>query len=132
MEKGTDYEKLGNWKYRVKKGFSIRTEIIPPQKIKTCFSSLTMGGRLYIHKGFCWDGASGAIDTKNIMKASCVHDAFCNWMVQGLLSYDDYWELADKLLRKIALDNGMSAFRATAVYTAVKEWGKVRYGAKFS
>jgi len=131
MIKGKDYVKLGDWKYRVTKGFSIQTKIIPPQKIQTSFSTLTMKGRLYIHKGFCWDGASGAIDTKNIMKASCLHDALCNWMVAGLLSFDEYWEPADHLLRRVALDKGMSKGRARVVYTAVKEYGRIRYGVRY-
>jgi len=126
-----DYEDLGNWKYRVTKGFSVQTDIIPPQKIQTNFATLTMKGRLYIHKGFCWDGASGAFDTKNIMKASCLHDSLCNWMVAGLLPFDEYWEPADRLLRRVAIDEGMSKGRARVVYTAVKEYGRIRYGVRY-
>ena len=126
-----NYEDLGNWKYRVIKGFSVQTDIIPPKKIQTNFATLTMKGRLYIHKGFCWDGASGAFDTKNIMKASCLHDIFCNWMEAGLLSYDDYWIPAARLLKRICKEKDMSDFRAKYVYDAVVLNGRLRYGVKY-
>jgi len=131
MKKGKDYKALGDWKYRVTKGFSVQTDIIPPEKIQTNFSTLTVKGRLYIHKGFCWDGASGAFDTKNIMKASCLHDCLCNWMAAGLLSFDEYWEPADELLRKISINEGMSKGRARTIYMAVKEYGRIRYGIRY-
>lgn len=127
-----EYEKLGDWKYRVTKGFSICTNIIPPQKIQTKFSTLTEKGRLYFHKGFCWDGASGAYDSTNIMLASCAHDALCNWMVDGLLDYDDYRIPAAVLLKRICKEQGMSDFRAEYVYKAVVANGIVRYGVKYS
>lgn len=127
-----EYTKLHNWKYRITKGFSSQTDIIPPEKIQTSFSTLTVKGRLYICKGFCWDGASGAIDTKSIMKASCVHDAFCNWMSDGLLDYKVYWIPAAKLLHKICITEDMSKVRAEYVYKAVLANGIIRYGAKYS
>ena len=128
MKKNTDYQVLDNPKYRIIQPLIIDTGIIPPQPIKTNFSALYMNGKLSIEKGFCWDGASGGFDTDNFMRASLIHDAFCNWMVQDLLPYNPYWDKADALLRKIALEDGMSKFRANYVYQAIKYHGRLRYG----
>ena len=121
-----EYESLKNWKYRVVKSFSIQTEIIPTVPIKTKFSSLTKEGILTIDKGFCWDGASGAIDTKNIMRGSCIHDAFCNWQHQGLISKEQR-EQADKLLKEIIKKDGMGKFRAAYIYWAIQMYVSIRY-----
>ena len=120
------YEDLKDWKYRVIKAFSIQTDIIPEKKIATNFSTLTTKGRLYIRKGFCWDGASGAFDTKNIMRGSCVHDAFCNWFQNGLITKDQRKQ-ADKLLYKIIKEDGMSDIRAKIIYKVVRLYVEKRY-----
>lgn len=130
MKKNTDYQELGGWKYRIIQPLIIETDIIPPKPIKTNFSALYMNGKLSIEKGFCWDGASGGFDTANFMRASLIHDCFCNWMVQDLLPYNPYWDKADALLRKIALEDGMSKFRANYVYQAIKYHGCLRYGVR--
>ena len=121
-----EYENLRDWKYRIVKGFSIQTDIIPQQKIRTNFSTLTTKGRLYLHKGFCWDGASGAIDTKNIMRGSAVHDAFCNLQQLGLITIDQRKQ-ADKLLYKLIVQDGMSSIRAKVIYQAVRKFVEIRY-----
>jgi len=121
-----EYGKLGDWKYRATEGFTLPTGIIPPKPIKTHFSALDIEGNLTIDKGFCWDGATGAIDSENIMRGSCVHDAFCNWQDQGYLDVE-HRKQADLLLKKIILEDGMSEFRAGYVYGAVQTYVKIRY-----
>ena len=120
------YEGLKDWKYRVLEGFDLQTDILPDKAIKTAFSSLDQNGLLTIDKGFCWDGASGAIDTDNIMFGSCVHDAFCNWHDKKLLTVEQR-KKADILLKKLILKDGMSEFRAGIVYGAVKINTSIRY-----
>ena len=80
------YESLKDWKYRILKTFSIQTDMRPERTIRSTFSTLTTNGTLYIKRGFCWDGASGAVDTDTIMLASCCHDAGCNWYLNGLIN----------------------------------------------
>lgn len=121
-----EYESLADWKYRILKSFSIQTEIKPSSTIRTVFTTLTPTGRLYIKKGFCWDGASGAIDTKNIMRGSAVHDALCNLHQKGLITIDQRKQ-ADKLLYKIIKQDGMSSVRAKIVYEAVRKFVEIRY-----
>lgn len=124
--KDTDYSSLRGMKYRIIKGFELQTNIIPPQSIKTNFSSLSKDGLLTVEKGFCWDGATGAIDTDTIMYASCVHDAFCNWQEQGLLNVE-HREQADKLLKQLCEEDGMNKLRTKWVYEAVKTYVELRY-----
>jgi len=128
LKKNTDYDNLKDYKYRVIKTFTLDVGFTVDKPIKTHFSSIDEAGNLTIEKGFCWDGASGGLDTDNFMRASLIHDCFCNWMVQDLLPYNPYWDKADALLRKIALEDGMSKFRANYIYAAIKYHGRLRYG----
>ena len=122
-----EYESLKDWKYRITKSFSLQTDINPSDIVRTNFSTLTTTGRLYIHKGFCWDGASGAMDTKNIMRGSCLHDAGCNWYLQGLIT-DEMRGQFDDLFYKLIKKDGMSDLRAGYIIKAVKVNTKLRYG----
>ena len=122
-----EYEELDDWKYRVKKGFSVNTKIFPKETIQSTFATLTIRGRLYIHKGFCWDGASGAIDTDTIMKPSCCHDIGCNWFLAGLISKEMRGEF-DDLFYNLCVKSGMNAIRAKLAHKAVKINSKLRYG----
>jgi len=128
MKKNTDYDNLEDYKYRVIKTFTLDVGFTVDKPIKTHFSSIDEAGNLTIKAGFCWDGASGAIDNDSIMKGSCAHDALCNWMDQGLLDRDKYWKLADELLVRLSEQDGMKDVRQSAVYWAVRAWGFVRYG----
>lgn len=101
-----------------------QTDIRIPKDIKTNYIKLDVGGRLIIFPGYCWDGPSGpAIDTKNFMQGSLVHDALYQLMRQGFL--DQKWrEQADKELKRICIEDGMSKIRASWVYWAVRTFAK--------
>jgi hypothetical protein len=122
-----NYDKVAGV-YRVRKTFSVTSDIIPPKEVKTHFSNLSMNGTITIEKGFVWDGASGAFDTPNIMLASCIHDALCYWMVQEKLDYDMYWDLANDLMRDITDQAGMSKARKAWVHAAITAHGRLKYG----
>lgn len=122
-----EYEDLGNWKYRVTKSFAVNTKIFPEEIIRSNFATLTIRGRLYIHKGFCWDGASGAFDTETIMKPSCCHDIGCNWFLAGLISKEIRGEF-DDLFYTLCKKSGMNELRAKVAYKAVQLNSKLRYG----
>lgn len=122
-----EYESLNDWKYRITKGFSISTKIFPKEKIQTNFATLTTSGRLYVHKGFCWDGASGAFDTETMMKPSCCHDIGCNWFLAGLIDKEMRGDF-DDLFYELCKKEGMNGVRAKLAYTAVRTNSKIRYG----
>ncbi|MDA0780762.1 MAG: DUF1353 domain-containing protein [Rickettsiales bacterium] len=120
------YDNIKHYKYRILEGFQLQTEIIPPKAIKSNFSSLSENGLLRIEKGFCIDGATGGLDTEDVMRGAVIHDAFCNWQHQGLLDVEHRKEV-DKLFRKTLLEDGVSDFRAGYMYAAIKTYVEMRY-----
>jgi len=112
------------YKYQLVDEYHKTVELFPDKDIKTTYLLLNQEGYLRIREGYCWDGPSGpAIDTKNFMQGSLVHDALYQLMRQGLIS-QKWREQADKELRKICIEDGMSKVRAWWVYHAVKTFAK--------
>lgn len=113
------------YKYLLMKSFSITVDVYPDREIKTPFIDVGTGGILTITAGYAWDGPSGpTVDSKNFMRGSLVHDALYQLMREGHLSASQHRDTADKLLRKLCREDGMTAVRAWWVYQAVKRFGK--------
>lgn len=109
------------WKYRLEESYQDSIPFRPPVGVKTQFVDLSSVGELLIRRGFAWDGPSGpAIDTKNFMRASLVHDALYGLMRSGHISAEMCRDRADVFLRKMCIEDGMSQVRAWWVYSAVK------------
>ena len=112
------------YKYQLAEQYLIQTKIFPEKRIKTQYIDLAENGTLIIKKGYCWDGASGpAIDTKNFMRGSLVHDAIYQLLRMELIN-KSYKNEADNLLREICRQDGMSWIRAWWVYRGVYRFGK--------
>lgn len=113
------------YKYQLAKNYVIFLEQIPAHDIESEYVELTKGGRLTVSKGYAWDGPSGpAIDTKNFMRGSLVHDALYQLMREQKLD-PRYWRVvADNLLRKLCREDGMSWIRAWWVYKSVRAFAK--------
>lgn len=80
--------------------------------------------KLTIYRGYCWDGASGPTwDTPSCRRGSLVHDALYQLMREGKLSMK-YKLVADSLLHKLLLEDGMWKWRADAWLWAVTTFGK--------
>lgn len=134
FKNGEDYERIGFRKWRVLKGFDTVCGFRPPADketglifpIETKFGLFTPDGVLRIEKGFMWDGATMALDTDDIMKASCVHDWFCNAVDNGTLPVS-YRLKGDDLFKRICLEEGMPEFRAYYCHAAVVAYGKAKY-----
>lgn len=111
------------YKYQLFKAYSIQTNIRPVANIKTHFLTLNVNGLLRIKRGYSWDGASGgAIDTKNFMRASLIHD--CLYQLITMRKIKKSWrKQADLLLQAICREDKMSKFRAWYVYRAVRRFG---------
>lgn len=84
--------------------------------------TLNSKGQLIVCKGFKWDGASGVKDTSVNFYPAFVHDAL----------YRLYWEKvfgkrerkkADKVFKRLLIENGMSRFKAQLHYVAVRLFG---------
>ena len=79
------------------------------------------GCTLLLKKGYAWDGATGGFDTRDIMRASLVHDALCQLIWMGVLPTSRQKD-ADKELRRICAEDGMAGWRSAYVYHAVRAY----------
>lgn len=110
------------YKYQLAENYHMATGIAPSETIRTAYTMLFVDGMIVIKAGYAWDGPSGpAIDTKNFMRGSLVHDALYQLMREGHLGQHNR-DKADRLLQKMCREDGMSALRAWWVYQAVA-WG---------
>ena len=116
------YRKLRYYKYQLVKPYSLKLGILG-FNIETPYIKLNPDGGLEIAKYYAWDGPSGpTIDTADFMRGSLVHDALYQLIRIEKIPYD-YKDYADLLLKKICLEDGMSNFRASYVYQALKLFG---------
>jgi hypothetical protein len=116
------YYKKG-YKYQLTTSYQVHVSIYPEKPIDTDYIKLSMNGILIIAKGYAWDGPSGpAIDTKNFMRGSLVHDALYQLMRLEHLDRD-YRQLADRILQRLCKEDGMSSIRAWIVYQSVRLFG---------
>jgi len=121
------YRKIMNYKYQTKEDYSFPVGIKPKEKIDTLFIVLDTDGKLTIKKLYAWDGPSGpTIDTPNFMRGSLVHDALYQLLRGNHFeeNHEEIRKVADKLLQKMCLDDGMSKFRAWYVYLGVHCFAK--------
>lgn len=111
------------YKYRLVSSYQYETTLFPiKQSIAQGWVSMDRN-RILIHNGYAWDGASGpAVDTKNFMRGSLVHDALYQ-LIQGGYLDRKYKKAADQTLYNICREDGMSWFRAQWVYRAVRIFG---------
>ena len=112
------------YKYQLSEDYWILTAIKPEADIITNHISLNRSGALYICAGYAWDGPSGpAIDTKNFMRGSLIHDALYQLMRLGRLDSDRWRKTADEELVRACKEDGMSSIRAWWVYQGVRFGG---------
>ena len=116
------------FKYQLVDEYSIKVAVLPGYSVDQGLLSLTSSGLLTIRKHYAWDGPSGpAIDTKNFMRASLVHDALYQLMRQGLIS-QEHRKTIDLEMRRICREDGMGLMRTWWTYTGVR-WGAKRAAA---
>ena len=99
--------------------------------IHTAFITLTPDGLLDIKDYYAWDGCSGpTYDDDTNMRGGLIHDVLYQLMREGHLPIC-YKDIADKLLRDICIEDGMSEFRAWYYYKGVDlfGWGACKLGA---
>lgn len=108
------------YKYQLAEEYSYDTGFEVAEDINLGFVILQSNGNLVMKNGYAWDGPSGpALDTPSFMRASLVHDALYQLIRSGKLSMD-HRNKADRILREISLQDGMSCARAWYSYYAVK------------
>jgi hypothetical protein len=116
----TIYYRAG-YKYQLAESYSVQTPIKPSAPVKHEFFTLTKTGKLWIKRGYAWDGASGpTFDTKSSMRPSLVHDVFCQIMQTGKLDYDLWQDKVNELFKQQCIEDGMWPPRAWIWYQAVE------------
>jgi hypothetical protein len=111
------------YKYQLEEAYRIQIPILPVDSRSLPFIRLSKTGILTIRKGYAWDGPSGpAIDTKNFMRGSLVHDALYQFLRNGMIG-PKWRDPADQLLRKMCREDGMSWVRSWWVYKSLVWFG---------
>jgi hypothetical protein len=107
------------FKYQLAKSYTTKTDILGFD-IDTAYIKLTPDGILKLKNGYATDGASGpTIDTKNTIRGAFVHDALYYLIRNGYIGIE--WKsYADKLLKKMLIEDGMWALRTNGWYLGVK------------
>ena len=85
------------------------------------FFEIEETGLMTIRRGYCWDFATKALDTRNFLRGSLVHDVGCQAIKEGILPWEAK-EAVDKELVKICREDGMSKFRCWYVHKAVSRF----------
>lgn len=107
------------YKYQLVQTYNVNIPIKPQAPVEMKYITLSTDGSMTMIDSYAWDGPSGpTIDTKNFMRGSLVHDALYQLMRLELLPLS-YKEQADRLLRQMCREDGMSWIRAWWVYKAV-------------
>ena len=113
------------YKYQLANAYKQTISIRPKLNIETEFISLDSGGNLLVKSGYAWDGPSGpVIDTEENMRASLVHDALYQLMRNEELTTRTHRKAADLLFKNMCKEDGVSNFRASAYYKALRKFGK--------
>ena len=116
--------KRGGYKYQLVDEYSVKVRVIPGEDVSIDFIDLDLSGALVIRPGYAWDGPSGpTIDSKDFMRPSLVHDALYQLMRLNLVSKERWREEADRELKKMCREDGMSRIRAWWVHRGVRKFG---------
>ena len=124
--------KDARYKYQITKEYWVQINIHPMAPMNHVFYGLEPNGLLCIKVGYRWDGASGpTIDTKNTMRASCIHDIFYQMMRERQIRLE-HKDAADLELKRIMLEDGnpktffgrcWNVMRGSYYYYGVKFFG---------
>lgn len=107
-------------KYQLAQGYTCATPITGSHIVDEYYE-LREDGTLIVYKGYAWDGASGpTYDSKSSMRASLVHDVFCQMMRAEQLSYDLWQDKVNLLFEHHCIEDQMWPLRAKLWYRAVE------------
>ena len=113
------------YKYQLSSDYSIKISVKPKAVIDGEFIKLDKNGNLTVASGYAWDGPSGpVVDTKDNIRASLVHDALYQLMRNKQLSAKEHKDRADKLFKKICIEDGVPKISAQVYYLGLKLGGK--------
>lgn len=82
------------YKYQLAAPELFETSFRPDEQIRVARITIDPNGVMIVADGYAWDGASGVVDRKTNLRASCGHDALYQLMRMGKLPYSE-WQKAD-------------------------------------
>lgn len=110
------------YKYQLAVDYTLLVPVDSEAIVNTQFVTLTPYGELTIRAGYAWDGPSGpTIDTRSGMRGSLVHDALYQLMREEKIGTHNR-PLADELLCKLCIEDGMWKWRAWLWRREVKKF----------
>lgn len=113
------------YKYQLATAYPLKINIRPRKDIVTEFIKLKKSGHLTVARGYAWDGPSGpVVDTRQNMRASLIHDALYQLMRHKKLSVKTHKDKADKLFKKMCIEDGVPKVTAHIYYLGLKLGGK--------
>lgn len=86
--KSIRYKRVHDW-YQLVEEASHYTGIKPLKAGGNAFVDITESGLITMRVGYAWNGATGALDTKSIMRGCALHDAGYQLTRLGYISEDD-------------------------------------------
>lgn len=117
------FKRRRKYKYNLHSNVTYATDLKVAAPAKHSFLGIDENGLLTIKIGYAWDGPSGpAIDSKNFMRGSLIHDALYQLIRERILPPSTR-KRADEILKEVCIQDGMSAFRAWYVYQGVRLGG---------
>lgn len=117
------YKKITSYKYELYEDLTVAIPELSEYEFTHGYFELSQG-LLLIRKGYAWDGVSGpTFDTKNTFVGGIVHDALYQSIREKFLPSTKK-STADKILRRLLREHGMSWFRSQYFYLGVKWFGK--------
>jgi len=116
---GITYRSLRSYRYQLMATYTIELPWLGGYTVASDWLQVC-DGYLTISAGYAWDGPSGPTwDTASSMRGSLVHDALYQLIREGLIGCE-WREQADKELRRICVEDGMSNLRAALWYRALR------------
>ena len=111
------------YRYQLARDYIVALPHAAGEIVETRYLALSNAGVLTIRAGYAWDGPSGpTIDTRDALRASLVHDACYQLIRLGYLPAA-YREIADDLLYRLAVEDGMLKIRAWCWKQALRLFG---------
>lgn len=110
------------YKYQLSEDAKTDTPLRPDSIITSPYIILAPDGELLCYAGYAWDGATCCPDVNSIIRASLFHDALYQLIRIGRISPAEK-AVADKLMMRHCIEDGMPRLMAKAVHLALKRYG---------
>lgn len=122
---GASIKYRSGYKYQLASDYVIQTRIKPKKAVDRPFLKMALDGTLTVAAGYAWDGPSGPVlDTDENLRASLVHDALYQLMRKRHLTIKHHKDKADKLFKKLCIEDGVPSATAKIYYMGLKVAGK--------